>query len=156
MQAFSGLFWACALPGNTQWLSNFPWSIVASISASQRVKQREKKEKWHWLYKSHWVTLDRGGGACKNGGIYNNLSYHFFICKSLIRICSQKSYLTFRGLGSFCPPWLLQTVCKWLQGKKKKMAACHRLEEWGMDSYYCVKNWSWLKLTIIYHQRLFL
>ena len=49
-QVFSGLFWACALPGNTQRLSNFPLNIVASISASQRVKQRKRKEKWHWLF----------------------------------------------------------------------------------------------------------
>ena len=100
------------------------------------------------LYKSHWVTLVRGGGACKKKkkGRYNNLSYHFFICKSLIRICSSRATSHLEDWALFAHPGF----CKlYASDSRKKMTACQGLEEWGMDSCYCVKNWSWLKLTAI-------
>ena len=70
------------------------------------------------LCKSHWVTLVRGGGACKKkGGEIQQFKLSLLYSQISDPNLQFKSYLTFRGLGSFCPPWLLQTVCKWLQEK---------------------------------------
>lgn len=56
-------------------------------------------------------------------------------------------YLEYRILFAYHGFWKLCTNCS----RNMCTAACHWADRWEMDSCYCAKSWSWLKLTANYH-----
>ena len=60
---------------------------------------------------------------------------------------SEHRPLVFGGQGHFCPPCLLQALCRWLQDHVHSCLPWSWY--WEMGSCYCTNSWNWPKLTAV-------
>lgn len=141
---FSDLFWVCAFPGHTWWLSKFPHKRGCFWISQllNLVPKRVQREKW------------RGKKSLKSPGRHSAIweipttmgeGVQQWLSASLSALLQSEAAISsksispgyFGGQGPFCPHWFLQAICKLLH---ECVASCLPQDwEWGMGSHYWTK-----------------